>query len=69
MFLFAGTTAVLLSGAGKPWQRRALAIAVCAAVCAVFVFGKWRLQSNSSAQPVAVTLVAKDVPDERLPRL
>jgi apolipoprotein N-acyltransferase len=62
MFLFAGTTAALLSGAGKPWQRRALAIAVGAAVCAVFVFGKWRLQSNSSAQPVAVTLVAKDVP-------
>src|SRR6266513_3257814 len=62
MFLFAGTTAALLSGAGKPWQRRALAIAVGAAVCAVFVFGKWRLQSHPSAQPVAVTLVAKDVP-------
>ena len=62
MFLFAGTTAALLSGAGKPWQRRALAIAVGAAVCAVFVFGKWRLQSTSWGQPVAVTLVAKDVP-------
>src|SRR6266571_2261940 len=58
MFLFAGTTAALLSGAGKPWQRRVLAIAVGAAVCVVFVFGKWRLQSNSSARPVAVTLVA-----------
>src|SRR6266487_2519393 len=62
VFLFAGTTAALLSGAGKPWQRRALAIAVGAALCAVFVFGKWRVQSNPSAQPVAVTLVAKDVP-------
>ena len=31
-------------------------------VCAVFVFGKWRLQSNPSAQSVAVTLLAKDVP-------
>src|SRR4029077_19602283 len=62
MFLFAGTTAALLSGAGKPWQRRALAIAVGAAMCAVFVFGKWRLQSHPSAQPVVVTLVAKDVP-------
>jgi apolipoprotein N-acyltransferase len=62
MFLFAGTTATLLSRAGKPWQRRALAIAVGAAVCAVFVFGKWRLESNPPAEPVAVTLFAKDVP-------
>lgn len=62
MFLFAGTAAALLTCAGKPWQRRALAIAVSAAVCAVFVFGTWRLRSNSSAQSVAVTLVAKDVP-------
>jgi apolipoprotein N-acyltransferase len=62
MFLFAGTTAALLSGAGKSWQRRALAITVGAAVCAVFVFGKWRLESNPSTQPVAVTLIAKDVP-------
>jgi apolipoprotein N-acyltransferase len=47
VFLFAGTTAALLSSAGRPWQRRALAIAAGATVCAVFVFGKWGLQSNS----------------------
>lgn len=62
VFLFAGVTAALLSGAGKPGQRRALAVVVALIVCAVFLFGKWRLQSNPSAQPVAVTLLAKDVP-------
>jgi apolipoprotein N-acyltransferase len=62
VFLFAGATAALLSLTEKPWQRRALALAVAAIVCAVFVFGKWRLQPNPSAQPVAVTLLAKDVP-------
>ena len=62
VFLFAGTVATLLSGAGQPWQRRALAITVGFVVCAVFVFGKWRLQSSPSSQSVAVTLVAKDVP-------
>jgi len=62
VFLFAGTVATLLSGAGQPWQRRALAITVGFVVCAVFVFGKWRLQSSPSSQFVAVTLVAKDVP-------
>ncbi|MGH8101027.1 MAG: nitrilase-related carbon-nitrogen hydrolase, partial [Chthoniobacterales bacterium] len=62
VFLFAGATAALLSGAGTPWQRRALAVAAAVIVCAVFVFGKWRLQSNPSAQPVAVTLLAQDVP-------
>ena len=46
VFLFAGAVAALLSGAGKRWQRRALAVAVGFVVCAVFVFGKWRLQSN-----------------------
>ena len=62
VFLFAGAVATLLSGAGKPWQRRALAVGVGFVVCAVFVFGKWRLQSNPPAQSVAVTLLAKDVP-------
>src|SRR5205809_2049323 len=38
VFLFAGGVAALLSGAGGPWQRRALAIAVGFLVCAVFVF-------------------------------
>jgi apolipoprotein N-acyltransferase len=61
VFLFAGAAATLLSGAGKPRQRRMLAIAVGSVVCAVLVFGKWRLQSNPS-QCVEVTLVAKDVP-------
>jgi apolipoprotein N-acyltransferase len=60
-FLFAGAAAALLSGAGKPWQRRWLVIAVGFVVCAVLVFGKWRLQSNP-ARSVAVTLIAKDVP-------
>jgi apolipoprotein N-acyltransferase len=61
VFLFAGAAATLLSGAGKPRRRRMLAIAVGSVVCAVLVFGKWRLQSNPS-QCVEVTLVAKDVP-------
>jgi apolipoprotein N-acyltransferase len=62
VFLFAGTTAALLSGAGKPGKRRGLAVAVAAVVCAAFVFGEWRLQSAPSAQPVGVTLLAKDMP-------
>jgi len=62
VFLFAAAVAALLSGAGRPWQRRALAVAVGFVVCAVFVFGKWRLQSNPPGQSVAVTLIAKDVP-------
>jgi apolipoprotein N-acyltransferase len=52
----------LLSGAGGPWQRRVVAVAVGFVVCAVFGFGKWRLQSKSPAQSVTVTLIAKDVP-------
>jgi apolipoprotein N-acyltransferase len=51
-----------LSGAGKPWQRGALVIAVSAVVCALFVFGKWRLNSMPLAQSVTVALIAKDVP-------
>jgi apolipoprotein N-acyltransferase len=62
VFLFAGTIAALLSGAGKPWQRRALTIAVGAVICALFLFGEWRLRSNPSAQSITVTLIAKDVP-------
>jgi apolipoprotein N-acyltransferase len=62
VFLFAGAAAALLSGAGERWQRSALAIVVGFVVCAALVFGKWRLQSNPSAQSVAVTLIAKDVP-------
>ena len=62
VFLFAGATGALLSGAGKPWQRGALVIAVSVVVCASFVFGKWRLESTSPAQPVTVTLMARDVP-------
>src|SRR6476661_233513 len=62
VFLFAAAVAALLSGAGKPWQRRALAITVGFVVCAVLVFGEWRLRSNPPAEPVAVTLIARDVP-------
>jgi apolipoprotein N-acyltransferase len=62
VFLFAGATAALLSGTGKPRQRRALAITVGIVICAVFLFGEWRLQANPSTEPVAVTLIARDVP-------
>jgi apolipoprotein N-acyltransferase len=62
VFLFAGTTAALLSGVGKPWQRRALVITVGFVVCAVVVFGERRLRTNPSGEPIAVTLIAKDVP-------
>jgi apolipoprotein N-acyltransferase len=62
VFLFAGAVAALLSGAGERWQRRVLPVAVGLVVCAVLVFGKWRLQSSPAAQSVAVTLIAKDVP-------
>ena len=62
VFLFAGTTATLLSGIGEPRQRRALAIAVSAIICAAFLFGGWRLRANPNAQLVTVTLIAKDIP-------
>ena len=62
VFLFAGAAGALLSGAGKPWRRRALAIMVGFVVCAVVVFGEWRLRNIPSGEPVAVTLIAKDVP-------
>src|SRR6266513_1015596 len=62
VFLFAGATGALLSGAGKPWQRRLLPVAVGLVICAALVFGKWRLQSNPATQSVAVTLIAKDLP-------
>src|SRR4029453_6528730 len=62
VFLFAGAAAALLSGAGEPWQRRVLAVAAGFVVCAVLVFGKWRLQSNPSTQSVSVMLIARDVP-------
>jgi apolipoprotein N-acyltransferase len=62
VFLFAGAAAALLSGAGERWQRRVLAVAAGFVVCAVLVFGKWRLQSNPSTQSVSVMLIARDVP-------
>ena len=61
VFLFAGASAVLLSGAGERRQRRVLAVTAGFVVCAMLVFGKWRLQSTPS-ESVAVTLIAKDVP-------
>ena len=61
VFLFASAVAALLSGVGNAGQRRLLAVTVGLVICAVLVFGKWRLQSNPS-QSVAVTLIAKDVP-------
>jgi apolipoprotein N-acyltransferase len=62
VLLFASGGATLLSGAGNTRQHRMLAIAVGFIVCVVFVFGKWRLQSNPSDNVVTVTLIAKDVP-------
>jgi len=62
VFLFAAGAAALLSGAGNAWQRRILAVATGFVVCAVLVFGKWRLESNPSTQSVAVMLISKDVP-------
>src|SRR5438034_6753188 len=62
VFLFAGTIASLLSGIGNPRQRGALAVTIGIVVCAFFLFGEWRLRSNPSAESVAVTLIAKDVP-------
>jgi apolipoprotein N-acyltransferase len=50
VFLFAGVAAALLSGAGERSQRGVLAVAVGLVVCAVLVFGEWRLQSNPAAQ-------------------
>lgn len=62
VFLFAGTVAVLLGGAGKPGRRRALAVTVGFIICALFLYGEWRLRSSHPAQSVMVTLIAKDVP-------
>jgi apolipoprotein N-acyltransferase len=62
VFLFAGTAAALLSDTWEPSERRSLALAVGVLICAVLLFGGWRLQTNPSPRPVAVTLIAKDVP-------
>ena len=62
VFLFAATVAALLTSAGNPSRRSALAVAVGFLISAVLVFGEWRLQSNTAAESVAVTLMAKDVP-------
>lgn len=62
VLLFGGTVAALLSGAGQRWQRRALAVTVGFLICAVLLFGGWRLQANPPPKSVAVTLIAKDVP-------
>ena len=62
IFLFAGTTGALLSGVGKPRERRVLAITVGAIFCLVIFFGEWRLLRSPVANPVTVTLMAKDVP-------
>jgi apolipoprotein N-acyltransferase len=62
VFLFAGTVAALLSGAGNLSQRSALAVSVGFVICSVLAFGEWRLHSNPSGNSVGVTLIAKDVP-------
>src|ERR1043166_5996579 len=53
VFLFAATIAALISNAGTPRQRRALAITVGVVLCAIFLFGERRLNSNLSGQPIA----------------
>ena len=62
VFLFAGTVAALVNDTGKPLERRSLALAVGFLICAVLLFGGWRLQANPSPKSIAVTLIAKDVP-------
>ena len=62
VFLFAGTVGALLSGIGSPGERGVLAVSVGGLLCAVFVFGGWRIRSDSASQMVAVTLIARDVP-------
>jgi apolipoprotein N-acyltransferase len=62
VFLFAGGVATLLTGIGQLRERFGLAIIVGAVLCAVLLFGEWRLRSNSATQSVVVTLIAKDVP-------
>jgi apolipoprotein N-acyltransferase len=62
VFLFAGTIALLFSGGGDRTQRAIVAVAVGAVVCAVFLFGEWRLRAKLPAQSVALTLIARDVP-------
>ena len=62
VFLFAGATGALLSGAGNRKQRRMVAMATAVVLCAVFLFGASRLRSNPPARSFAVTLIAKDVP-------
>src|SRR4029077_20933824 len=60
VFLFAGATGALLSGAGIRQQRRMVAIATGAVLCAVFLFGASRLRSNPPTRSLAGTLIAKD---------
>ncbi len=62
VFLFAGTVASLLTGAGNLSRRSALAVSVGFVICSVLAFGEWRSHSNPSVESVAVTLIAKDVP-------
>jgi apolipoprotein N-acyltransferase len=62
VFLFAGAVAALLSGAGTMSRRSALALTVGLLICAVLLFGGWRLQANPSPKSVVVTLIAKDTP-------
>ena len=62
VFLFATTLAVLLSGVGESRRRGELAITVGAVVCAVVLFGGWRLRQNPSGESVTVTCIGKDEP-------
>lgn len=65
VFLFAGATGALLSGAGDRQQRRFVATAAGVVLCAVLLFGGWRLRSSPPARSIAITLIAKDVPMSR----
>jgi apolipoprotein N-acyltransferase len=62
VFLFAAAVASLLSGAGKSSRRGALALGVGIFLCAVIIFGEWRLSTKGAEQSITITLIGKDVP-------
>ena len=62
VFLFAGTFATLLSGAGERSRRALLGLTVMGAIALVFLFGLFHLHSTAGAQPISVTLLGKNVP-------
>ena len=62
VLLFAGATAVLLSGLGTRRTRTFLFATVGLVLGAVFLFGMARLRSEPAGEAVSITLIGKDVP-------